>query len=83
MNAIKAIYDGTGFIPLQPIPVKEVCEVIITFIEPNKDDVGTVPAKKNVSKKIPRNTIKGALKGKVWMSSEFNEPLEEMREYMV
>jgi len=34
MYAIKAIYDGTNFKPMQPIPVKEDYEVIITFIEP-------------------------------------------------
>jgi len=34
MTAIKAIYDGTGFQPLQPIPVKGKCEVIITFMDP-------------------------------------------------
>jgi len=40
--AIKAIYEGTNFIPMQPIPVK----------------------------------------GKVWMSDDFDEPLDEMKEYM-
>ena len=34
MHAIRAIYDGINFKPVQPIPVKENYEVIITFIEP-------------------------------------------------
>jgi len=34
MYAIKAIYDGTNFKPMQPIPVKEDYEVVITFTEP-------------------------------------------------
>ena len=34
MQAIRAIYDGVGFKPKQPIPVKENYEVIITFLEP-------------------------------------------------
>ena len=34
MYSIKAIYDGVRFNPMQPIPVKENYEVIITFIEP-------------------------------------------------
>ena len=38
MYAIKAIYDGTHFKLLQPIPVKENYEVVITFIEPLKTD---------------------------------------------
>ncbi len=70
MYAIKAIYDGTNFNPVQPIPVKENYEVVITFLEPVK------PAKKS------RAELSGFLKGKVWMSDDFDEPLEEMREYM-
>ena len=37
MYAAKAIYDGVGFKPSQPIPVKGRCEVIITFLEPTSD----------------------------------------------
>jgi predicted DNA-binding antitoxin AbrB/MazE fold protein len=72
MHAIEAIYDGTDFKPMQPIPVKENYKVVITFIEPVKKD----------GIKLPRSTAKGVLKGKVWMSDDFNEPLEEMKEYM-
>ena len=36
MYAIKAIYDGTNFRLMQPIPVKENYEVVITFVEPLK-----------------------------------------------
>jgi len=96
MNAIRAIYDGTSFKPLQPIPVEEEYEVIITFIEPIKKgeapkrsyaDKDLADSEKTntdmyVSEKLPRSTIKGFLKGNVWMSSDFDEPLEEMEEYM-
>ena len=34
------------------------------------------------SKKSPRSEIIGILKNKVWMSDDFNEPLEEFEEYM-
>ena len=34
MQAIKAVYDGVGFTPRQPIPVQGQYEVVITFIEP-------------------------------------------------
>jgi len=73
MHAIKAIYDGTKFKPMQPIPVKGNYEVVITFIEPANIEA---PAK------LPRSTIKGFLKGKVKMSNDFNEPIEDMKEYM-
>ena len=78
MQTIKAIYDGTNFRPMQPIPVKEGYEVFITFVEPIKKDTANI----NQSAKLPRSTAYGILKDKVWMSDDFNEPLEEMKEYM-
>jgi predicted DNA-binding antitoxin AbrB/MazE fold protein len=36
MQAIKAIYGSGGFKAIQPVPVDEDYEVIITFIEPLK-----------------------------------------------
>ena len=81
MYAIKAIYDGVTFKPKQPISVKGEYEVIITFIEP----VNKV-AKKNSRilrkpdlTKVP--TI-GEFDGMVAIPDDFNEPLEEMKEYM-
>ena len=80
MYAIKAIYDGINFKPMQPIPVKENYEVVITFIEPvNK---GTADIEITKSGKLPRSGALGLWKGKVWMSDDFNEPIEEMKEYM-
>jgi len=78
MQTIKAIYDGTNFRLMQPIPVKENYEVFITFVEPVKKD----PVNVKQSAKLPRSTAYGILKGKVWMSDDFNEPIEEMKEYM-
>ena len=78
MYAIKAIYDGNDFKPMQPILVKERYEVVITFIEPLKNDA----IKTITPKKLPRSALKGFLSGKVWMSDDFNEPLDDMKEYM-
>jgi len=36
MYTIKAVFDGINFKPIQPIPVTENYEVIITFLEPIK-----------------------------------------------
>ena len=36
----------------------------------------------NENRKIPRSELNGKWTGKVWMSDDFNEPLEEMKEYM-
>jgi predicted DNA-binding antitoxin AbrB/MazE fold protein len=78
MHAIKAIYDGSNFKPTQPIPVKENYEVVITFIEPIKKDEANIIT----SEKKSRAELIGILKDKVWMSDDFNEPIEEMKEYM-
>ena len=78
MYAIKAVYDGAIFKPMQPIPVKEDYEVVITFIKPTKKDM----AHTDEQRKLPRSTIIGLLEGQVWMSNDFNDPIEEMREYM-
>ena len=78
MYAIKAIYDGVSFKPIQPIPVKEKYVVVITFVEPVKNDQSC----QSEPVRLPRSTIRGLLKGKIWMSEDFNAPLEEMKEYM-
>jgi len=70
MHAIKAIYDGIGFKPMQPIPVKGSYEVSITFIEPTQK--GAVrPAFEY-----------GSMAGEIWMSDDFDAPLEDLKEYM-
>ena len=37
---------------------------------------------KHSTHKMPRSELRGILKGKVFMSDDFDEPLEEMSEYM-
>ena len=71
MYAIKAKYDGKSFNPVQPVPVKEDCEVLIIFLEPEK----------NEPKKVPFIELGGIFKDKIRMSGDFNEPLEEFKEY--
>jgi hypothetical protein len=78
MQAIKAIFDGNTFIPRQPLPVDGIYEVLITFIEPINAE--NIELRKPV--KLPRSTAKGFLKDKVWMSKDFNEPLDDLKEYM-
>jgi len=36
----------------------------------------------NNETKIPLALLKGILKGQIWMSDDFDDPLEEMEEYM-
>ena len=77
MYAVKAIYDGVTFKPKQPISVKGKHEVVITFLEPVKDSISNEPPKKR-----PLSELRGLLKDNVWTADDFNEPLEEMKEYM-
>jgi len=78
MYAIEAVYDGINFKSMQPIPVKEKYKVVITFIEPVEKDTTDI----NEPVKLPCSTARGLWKGKVWISDDFNEPLDEMKEYM-
>ena len=47
MQAIKAVFDGVGFTPTQPIPVQGHYDVIITFIEPITPDENNPSGVKN------------------------------------
>ena len=78
MYAVNAIYDGVNFKPTQPITAKGKHRVVITFLEPVSDDVVMMEQEK----KRPRSEIIGCLKGKVWMSEDFNDSIEELKEYM-
>ena len=73
MHAVKAIYDGTGFMTSQAIPVRGKYEVIITFLKP-------VEAEAPV---ICRPQFKyGCMSGKIWMADDFDAPLEDFAEDM-
>ena len=69
MHAIKAIYDGKGFTPKQPIPVKGNYEVVITFVEPIAEK----------TEEPPKHGIRlGFLKGKISpLPDSFFDPLPE------
>ena len=73
MQAIKAIYDGTNFTPKQPIPVEGKYEVVITFLEP----ISTTE-KTPVRPPFEYN----CLSGKIWISEDFDAPLDDFMEYM-
>jgi predicted DNA-binding antitoxin AbrB/MazE fold protein len=75
MQTIRAIYNGTTFQPLQPVPTQEEYQVLITFVEP-------VKSADEPPQKRPLAELKGIWKGKIWMSDDFDAPLDELREYM-
>ena len=81
MFAIKAVYDGVNFKPKQPISVEGSYEVVITFVEPIGKGID-----KNSRYLLEPNTSKtpvlGRLNGIIEIPDDFNEPLDEMKEYM-
>ena len=70
MHAIKAIYDGVNFKPMQPVPVNEDYVVVITFIEPVKGNTVRPPFEY------------GSIAEGLWMSDDFDDPLDDFLEYM-
>ena len=70
MQAIRAVYDGVGFTPKQPIPVQGHYEVVITFIEPI-----VINQKENP---VPQKRPLGFLKDKLPpLPDSFFDPLPE------
>jgi len=81
MYAVKAIYDGVSFKPSQPISVTGQYEVVITFVQPINaimHDYSRYLLKPDTSK-MPRL---GELDGTIEIPLEFDDPLDEMKEYM-
>jgi hypothetical protein len=69
LTAIKGYYEKGKIIMNEDAPVKSKTDVIITFL--TKDDENVV------GKRIP-----GGLKGKVSLPDDFNEPLDDLKDYM-
>ena len=80
MYAVKAIYDGINFKPIQPIHIREQYEVVITFIEPlNKNDKKLLYMLREPD--LTKEPTIGECDGMFVISDDFNDSLEEMMEY--
>jgi len=81
MYAVKGIYDGVNFKPIQSVDVEGQYEVVITFLEPV-----SAPTKKNprllLEPVLGKPVSIGELDGLIEIPNDFDEPLEEMKEYM-
>ena len=80
MYTVKAVYDGVQFRPEQPIEIKEHYNVLITFIEPVSE-----PTKKGtrfLRESDPSKSALGVWEGEITIPDDFNEPLEDLKEYM-
>jgi hypothetical protein len=78
MLSIKGLYDGKWVIPLEKIHIKPNVKVIITFLdEKSKRNV----LDNNFSKEMSARKA-GTLKGKIHIKDNFDEPLDDFKEYM-
>jgi len=62
----------------QIIKIPERYKVHVTLFDERIEKKSTV----ELIEKRPFSDLFGEWSGKIWMSDDFNEPLEEMREYM-
>ena len=70
LTTIKGYYEQGQIFLQEDAPVKDKTEVIITFL--------TGPYKEgNKLKRLP-----GGLKGKISIPDDFNEPLDDLKNYM-
>ena len=75
LTTIKGIYDHGKIILTEDSPIKTKSDVIVTFL-PNTD---MEQAKKSKDK---QHIILGMLDGKIDTPDDFNEPLDDLKEYM-
>lgn len=68
LATVKGYYEKGQIILKEKAPVESKTEVIVTFLTDEKSQV---------SKRIP-----GAFEGKISLPDDFNEPLDELKDYM-
>ena len=69
LTTIKGYYEEGHIVLSEQAPVHSKTEVMVTFL--------TEPVEKKPAKRIP-----GSLKGKVDLPDDFNEPLDDLKDYM-
>ena len=70
LTTIKGVYREGHIILKEEAPVKSETEVIVTFLTDESD----------TPKKSPR--VPGRLKGRISITDDFNEPLDDLKDYM-
>jgi hypothetical protein len=72
LTAVKGTYDNGQIIWDETPPVQKRTKVIVTFLEES------LTARPDQKKKREG----GSMRGEVWMSDGFNEPLDDLNDYM-
>lgn len=75
MTSIKAHFDGTAIVPDEPINLAVGQQVRVIVEAPQEED------QQDSGEKQPRSSLRGFFKGKIEISDDFDEPLDEFAEY--
>jgi hypothetical protein len=71
LTTVKGVYDNGKITLAEEPPIKEKkADVIVTFL----------PEQQNAASKLKR--VLGGLEGKISVPDDFNEPLEDLKDYM-
>lgn len=70
LTTIKGYYEKGKILLDEPAPVSAKTQVIVTFLT------------EDINHNTPRKRIPGGLKGKVTIPDDFNDPLEDLQDYM-
>lgn len=70
LTTVHGYYEDGKIVLKEPAPVTEKTDVIVTFLKDNNKESAD-------KKRIP-----GGLKGKVSIPDDFNEPLDDLKDYM-
>ena len=77
LTAVKGYYEKGNIVLKETAPVTEKTDVIVTFLnEPAFES----PQTENSRKK--NEIVFGSLKGKIHLPEDFDEPLEDLKDYM-
>jgi len=78
MHSIKGIYNGKWVIPLEEVNSRPNIKVIITFLE---EESGGIYCDNQQAKILPERKA-GTLKGKIHIKDNFDDLLDDFKEYM-
>lgn len=71
LTTIEAIYEDGKIIWEETPPATKRAKVIVTFLEESEQ-----PAQAGKRRKG------GSMKGQIWIADDFNDPLEDLKDYM-
>lgn len=72
LTTIRGVYDHGKITLAEPPPVKTKADVMVTFF----------PSEEKIDQKGKQKIILGMLEGKINLPDDFNEPLDDLKDYM-